>query len=623
MNDRPKQKFTSIIGNNIAMLKRIAKYTPEYFALMIFDGVLWGFINASMAIYNYKLLNAVESSGDFRYALIIIGVMAVFNLFAFAFDKWYSCVKNPIMRQKLQLKIHSELFKKSMTLDLACFDDPEFYNDFVLAMEQSDTRAVEVLEDTGKLIKRIVGCSALFTVMLTIDSLMTVVLLISCCITMVCSQFGNKINFEHQKKSTPLWRKKYYINRVYRQQDYSQELRISHADEILQKEYNQNTEAIIKLDKKYGLKYFFLYGLGWTTVGIATYFILIVYMLSKLSSGALTVGALAASVNMVWSVRWQLNDLVMMITKYPLHSLFIEKFLEFMRFKPQLTGAVTDIPDFKSLEFRNVSFSYEFSSHPKYKFHTKEELENQKRFVKADALKNINLTINAGEKIAIVGYNGAGKTTLIKLILRLYDPTDGVILYNGVDVRKYDPVAYRKKLGAVFQDYKIFATSVAQNVMNGSCKPSDKATVLCALAKADFSDKLKKLPNGIDTHLTREFDEKGTNLSGGEQQKVAIARVFAADYPIIIMDEPSSALDPTAEYHLNRSVLKYTENKTVVFISHRLSTTRIADTIYMFDSGRLIECGSHNELLENGGKYAEMFNLQAEKYRNHCNEIAT
>ncbi len=145
-----KQKFTSVIGNNIAMLKRIAKYTPEYFALMIFDGVLWGFINASMAIYNYKLLNAVESSGDFRYALLIIGVMAVFNLFAFAFDKWYSCVKNPIMRQKLQLKIHSELFKKSMTLDLACFDDPEFYNDFVLAMEQSDTRAVEVLEDTGK-----------------------------------------------------------------------------------------------------------------------------------------------------------------------------------------------------------------------------------------------------------------------------------------------------------------------------------------------------------------------------------------------------------------------------------------------------------------------------------------
>ncbi len=126
-----------------------------------------------------------------------------------------------------------------------------------------------------------------------------------------------------------------------------------------------------------------------------------------------------------------------------------------------------------------------------------------------------------------------------------------------------------------------------------------KATVLRALAKSRFfSDKLKKLPNGIDTHLTREFDEKGTNLSGGEQQKVAISRVFAADYPIIIMDEPSSALDPTAEYHLNRSVLKYTENKTVVFISHRLSTTRIADTIYMFDSGRLIECGSHNELLE-------------------------
>ena len=227
----------------------------------------------------------------------------------------------------------------------------------------------------------------------------------------------------------------------------------------------------------------------------------------------------------------------------------------------------------------------------------------------------MNLTIRAGDKAAVVGYNGAGKTTLIKLMMRLYDPTEGVILYNGVDIREYDPAAYRQHIGTVFQDYRLFATSIAHNVMNGDYDATaHREVVLDALGKSDFTAKLETLPDGIDTHLTREFREDGTNLSGGEAQKVAIARVFAADYPIVIMDEPSSALDPMAEYQLNQSILHHTEDKTVVFISHRLSTTRIADTIYMFEKGELVEQGSHEALLRQDGKYAEMFRLQSEKY---------
>ena len=189
------------------------------------------------------------------------------------------------------------------------------------------------------------------------------------------------------------------------------------------------------------------------------------------------------------------------------------------------------------------------------------------------------------------------------------------VLYNGVNIKQYDPVCYRKMIGTVFQDYKIFATSVAMNVMNGKYdETTDYGTVIDALEKADFTEKLKTLKDGINTHLTREFNDEGTNLSGGESQKIAIARVFANEYPIIIMDEPSSALDPMAEYNLNQSILRHTNDKTVVFISHRLSTTRIADKIYMFSDGRLIEEGSHAELLEVDGKYAEMFRLKSEKY---------
>ena len=598
------------------MLGKIAKYTPDYFFLMIAEGVIWGAINSAAAVFNYNLLNAVDEGVDFLYAVKIIAIMAVFYLLAYAFDKWYWCIKNSLMRQKLHLRMHEELFVKARSLDLSCFDDPEFYNDFVWAMNESDQRAVEVIEDTGKLINRIVASFTLFGILLTVDPIIAIILFVSSCITVICNLLGNKVSFRHSKETNPLWRKKSYINRVYHLADYAKELRIHHADELLIKEYDENTEKIISVDVKYGKKYFLLYGLGWNALGTITFFAIILYMITLLEKGTMAVGGFAASVGMVWNIRWMLTDLIERLTKYPKHSLYIEKYLEFMRFDPQIKNGISDIPEFESLEFRDVSFSYEFSTHPKYRFHDEDYIPPSKEGENRDALKHINLTIRAGDKIAIVGYNGAGKTTLIKLIMRLYDPTDGEILYNGVNIKEYDPEAYRQKIGTVFQDFKIFATSIAENVMNGSYTEQDDKTVLKALKAADFTEKLASLEDGIQTHLTREFNDKGTNLSGGEAQKVAISRVFAKDYPIVIMDEPSSALDPMAEYNLNQSILHNTEGKTVIFISHRLSTTRIADKIYMFDTGRLIEQGGHQELLDMNGKYAEMFRLQSEKYQN-------
>ncbi|MBQ5820698.1 MAG: ABC transporter ATP-binding protein [Clostridia bacterium] len=614
MSKRPKQKLSSIVRNNLIMLGKIAKHTPDYFLLMIVEGVIWGAINSAAALFNYNLLNAVDAGTDFWYAVRIIAVMAGFYLLAYAFDKWYWCIKNPLMRQKLHLRMHEELFIKARSMDLACFDDPEFYNDFVWAMDQSDKRAVEVIEDTGKLINRVVSSFTLFGILFTVDPFIGLILFLSSCVTVVCNLVGNKVSFRHNKETNPLFRKKNYINRVYHLSDYAKELRIRRADDLLMREYDENTEQIIRADRKYGKKYFFLYGLGWQAVGNLTFYAIVLYMIYLLGAGQLEVGGFAASVSVVWSVRWMLTDLIERLTKYPQHSLYIEKYLEFMRFEPQIKDGITQIPPFETLEFRDVSFSYEFSNHPKYRFHE----EDYKAPVKEDgkdALRHVNLKISKGDKIAIVGYNGAGKTTLIKLIMRLYDPTEGEILYNGVNIREYEPEAYRRQIGTVFQDFKIFATSIAENVMNGEYSETDEQTVRDALQAADFTEKLNSLEEGIFTQLTREFNDKGTNLSGGESQKVAISRVFARDYPIVIMDEPSSALDPMAEYNLNQSILHNTEGKTVIFISHRLSTTRIADRIYMFDTGRLIEIGSHEELLRQNGKYAEMFRVQSENYR--------
>ena len=233
-----------------------------------------------------------------------------------------------------------------------------------------------------------------------------------------------------------------------------------------------------------------------------------------------------------------------------------------------------------------------------------------------NVLEDISIDIRPGEKIAIVGENGAGKTTFVKLLMRLYDVTSGSISYGDHDIREYNTKEYRKKISAVFQDYNIYAASLAENVLLRKVRPEDEEDIVNALRQADFGKKLDSLPSGIHTQLTREFDESGVNLSGGESQKIAISRVFLRneDRAVSILDEPSSALDPVSEYKLNRSLIDHAKEDTIIFISHRLSTTRMADRIYLFEHGTIKEQGTHEELMALNGRYREMFDRQAKNY---------
>ena len=612
MHDR--QKLSTIFKNNLLMLRKIAKFTPSYFVWTIIEGVLWGICNTASTYFTYFLLNALDSGVAFSHIVKLFIIMALYYIFMFLFDKWYWNYKYALLRQKYQIRMHEELFRKAREIDLACFDDPEFYNNFVWAMNESDGRAMAILEDTSKLINRLVSTVSIFGLLLTIDPFVAVLLFLTPVISAITNLIVNKISFQHSKASNPLYRKKDYINRVFHLADYAKELRLSQAGTLLMREYDETMQEITETDKKYGKKYFLYHGLVDTATNWITFSGALLYMIFQLQAGAIAVGGFAASVSVVWNIGWTLTDLIDRISRYPEHSLFIDLYLQFLRIEPQIKSGTLAVPAFESLEFRDVSFSYDFSSHPKSKGRETNEVGSDCKV--QQALKHVNLKICKNEKVAIVGYNGAGKTTLIKLILRLYDPTEGVILYNGIDIKNLTLEAYRRQIGTVFQDFKIFAASLAENVMNGIYDESkDRESVLKALDAVDFNERLKTLEHGLDTHLTREFSEQGTNLSGGEAQKVAIARTFSKPYPIMILDEPSSALDPMAEYALNQSILRNTAEKTVIFISHRLSTTRIADKIFMFDAGRLIEQGSHAFLLAKNGKYAEMFRLQSEKYQ--------
>lgn len=229
-------------------------------------------------------------------------------------------------------------------------------------------------------------------------------------------------------------------------------------------------------------------------------------------------------------------------------------------------------------------------------------------------INGVSMHIRQGEKIALVGYNGAGKSTLIKLLLRLYDPSCGAIEFAGKGITDYPLADYRERYGALFQDFEIIATSLGHNI-NMSDAPLNTELADEVLRKAAFWERFQALPAGYDTQLTKEFEDQSIGLSGGEAQKIALARVLYADSAVIILDEPSSALDPIAEYQLNKTVTELAEDKTVIIISHRLSTTRFVDKIYMLENGQIIEQGDHDALLVRKGKYAEMFAVQAEKYR--------
>ena len=277
------------------------------------------------------------------------------------------------------------------------------------------------------------------------------------------------------------------------------------------------------------------------------------------------------------------------------HCLWVQSLRDFLAYEPKIVDGGEDTEEMESLEFRNVSFTYP----------GKDE----------KTLENVSFTINKGETIAVVGHNGAGKTTLSKLLMRLYDVTEGEILYNGKNISEYNLISYRDRFASVFQDYRIFAMTVAENVLMQETDENNIPLAEKALTQSGVMNKISTLPEGVNTLLTKEFDDEGASLSGGETQKLAIARLFAKKFDVAVLDEPSSALDPVAESKMYDALAEGTKGKTVFYISHRLSSAANADKILVFSHGRLIETGTHARLMEKGGEYCEMFTLQASGYR--------
>lgn len=582
--------------NYLFMLKFVMKNSPMLMiSLLVFDVLsTLPWILSNVVLLKYIIDVVTQGTGLYRIAvacIIFAAVVVIGNLGNTIFYEIY----RPKQMEKLHYKLYSQIYEKAAKMDFQSYDNPEFYNDFVLAMNTMSDRVDSIMSSTRDFCTHIVSIISITAVIVTIDPACFIFIALCVGIMVPLGRMIAKVNIEKKRVMTPLDRKNLYFSRVFYLQDYAKELRLNPAGEMIERRYNQNIiDRIFTVSpflKKQCALYFSQESLPMTLLICLGVTLFMGY--KAIVTKEISLGSFAATFNGVSSVS---NSVFAMTSWFAIsvreNGLYVEKYKKFMAAEEKIKDGDTvkkfDKP--VTIKLENVSFTYPGCEKP--------------------TLKNINLEIKPYQKIALVGYNGAGKTTLTNLILRLYDVTEGKITVDGKDIRDWNVRSYHSNYAAVFQDFSLFGATLGENV--AMQENPDKARVMQALKDSSFN---KEVENGADTILLREFDDSGLSLSGGEGQKVAVARAFYKDCPFAILDEPSANLDPVSEYSLNEALSHAAEDKTVIFISHRLSTTVMADVIYMLENGEIVESGTHEELMAMNGKYAYMFNLQAEKYK--------
>ena len=587
-------KKKGMFSNLLYLIKLTGTYSPRFILLEILNGVIMGVFSSADVVFIKIFYDALAREMSFRRILTIIATIIVV---AFLHQLWFQFYRNvlrPISQQKLQTDLNACLFNHARKLDLACYEQNEFYNNFVWAMSKADTQISALLQTISNTITMVVAICVTTTILTSVSLTLALFTIAASVLTVVLQRLVIKNKYQHSLDANIVNRKTGYYERIFYTADHAKELRISRVANTLLRKYHNALLEKRDLAIKYGyrgLKFELPLTISSKLMQPLVYLVLLYQILVK---GIGTISGIAVTFSAFWNLRGRIQAVIDLGIRISELSLYTEKIKAFLETEPTISYGNNKINDFASLECNNVSFGY---------------------VPHKQVLHDINFRINKGEKIAIVGYNGSGKTTFIKLLLRLYDQTSGQILYNCQSASSYSRETLCENLGTVFQDYQLYALPICENVLCNNYSLDKKNDVIDALQKASFDIDGFHLDNGIETELTKEFYRTGINLSGGEKQKVAIARVFAHDFGLIIMDEPSASLDPKAEYELYNHIDDVSKDTAVIFISHRLSTTKNADFIYMFDNGRIVEAGTHTQLMELNGKYAEMFNLQAEKFR--------
>lgn len=596
MKTKKEKAEHSMLSNIMYFLKLLFSVSP----LLVIGECIWGIVlvlpTRLISVLGVKYMIDVVASGEnlnrlYIVVAVVAAVLIISKLAAWIFREFFWNVE----KEKVYKGLNERLYKKAKSLDLESYDNPAFYNNFILTIESSSDNMQNILGLVRNYIGNVVSLITIASILLAIDPVCLLIILVFVGIFMPLSKKIGALQMGRRIDNTKFHRRSDYFQRIFYLQDYAKEVRMNNIRPILIDNYNDAADKVIENQKKYWSKISILYFIQDFGVQILGFmFVLPLYLgYCVLIEKSISAGDFVASFNGAYAIASSINFLtVWALARFEEQGKMIEKYREFLKTESKINDGkfTAKITEPKNIEIKNLSFTYPGNTKP--------------------TLKNINLTIKPYEKIALVGFNGAGKTTLTNLLLRLYDVSEGEILIDGENIKNATVKSHRDRFTAVFQDFQIFSCSVGENVALDVDPDGDRVNE--ALSHSGFS---KKLKNGTDTELLREFDDKGVMLSGGESQKIAIARAFYNQCPYIILDEPSANLDPVAEYKLNQSMLEAAEDKTVIFISHRLSTTINADRIFVMENGEIIESGSHADLMAMNKTYAKMFNMQAEKYK--------
>ena len=540
------------------------------------------------------LLTVIDSGGSFnRYFrdLLLFFAIALFT----KITTWIAAYVRQVSTKNVLKVLNNMVFEKATMLDVGQYENPEFYDKYQRATLIMSAGYFDIVcYDFANVVSGILSLALVIGTVTAIDP-EYLLFLVPTMLVFIIEIAKSKAVYKRDLEMTGNNRTKAYIQRTVFLKDFAKDMRTSNIFYVMMKRFDAAIKANIEILKSYGVV-LFVYSMISTLFSefipiIGTYAYAGYQFVKK---NTMTISGFSVVVSAIATVREATMVVAESVDEMAQMALYFQNLRDFFEQETSIKDGEKTAGRFESLEFKNVTFKYPSA--------------------KKNSLENVSFKINRGETVAVVGVNGAGKSTLVKLILRFYDVMDGEILYNGINIKEYMVDSLRNSFATVFQDYKNFAVSVFENVMCRECNEEDKRKAQKALEKAGVWDKVKTLANGGDTVLTREFDQDGAGLSGGENQKVSTARLFASEYEIAILDEPSSALDPIAEYKMYENLISETKEKTVIYISHRLSSAVLSDRVFVLGNGSILESGTHKELMASGGQYSEMFRLQASGY---------
>ena len=490
-----------------------------------------------------------------------------------------------------------KIINHAATLDLEQFENSTFYDKMERARQQTIGRTI-LLSQVFSQVQDLITMAFLAAGLLAFNPWLIVLLMVAIIPAFLGEAYFNDKTYALSRKQTPEKRELDYVRFLGASDDTAKEVKIFNLSGFIVSRFRQLSSRFYAQNKKLAIRRT-VWGALLAMLGSAGYYSAYIFIIGQTVTGAITIGSLTFLAGSFRQLRGLMESILLRFNSVSQGAVYLQDFFDFFGIQPTIVTSAKPLPFPKPIKlgftFENVGFKY----------------ANSEKW----ANRHVNFTLHPAEKIALVGENGAGKTTLVKLLARLYDPTEGRILLDGVDLREYDLNELRIQIGVIFQDFIRYHMSVSQNIAVGNIIEQDNEELITESSKQSLAHTMiERLPHKYEQMLGRRFNN-GIELSGGEWQKIALARAYMKDAQLLILDEPTAALDARAEYEVFQRFADLTKGKSAVLISHRFSTVRMADRIIVLEKGRLIEMGNHQELLDKDGRYAELFGLQAMGYR--------